>query len=255
MPDLDLQATLTWLAVRAAADVAERGRAARDGDAVLLALQTGDRHLDRVHALVDSPRIREALSPMRRRAAAYLALATAEGTRLHDRPEPGAWSAAVAASDGLAMALRTIYARIRQAEACLAMGRETRSAAISLLVDAHQRAWACGSRSLVEMSEGIARRARIVLGDGGPPTGTIPPDRAPAPVDPAHGYGLTPREVEILGLLAIGLTNRQIGERLFISPKTAGVHVSNILGKLELDSRIQAATLAHRLGIATVVSD
>jgi DNA-binding NarL/FixJ family response regulator len=66
---------------------------------------------------------------------------------------------------------------------------------------------------------------------------------------PTDRLGLTERETEILELLAQGLTNRQIGERLFISPKTAGVHVSNILGKLEVPSRIQAATLAHRLGM------
>ena len=71
--------------------------------------------------------------------------------------------------------------------------------------------------------------------------------RRPTGSDPIDRYGLTSREIEILCLLAQGLTNRQIGEELFISPKTAGVHVSNILGKLEVGSRIQAATLAHRL--------
>ncbi len=75
---------------------------------------------------------------------------------------------------------------------------------------------------------------------------TSTPAAPPAPTD---RLGLTERETEILELLAQGLTNRQIGERLFISPKTAGVHVSNILGKLEVPSRIQAATLAHRLGM------
>jgi DNA-binding NarL/FixJ family response regulator len=64
-----------------------------------------------------------------------------------------------------------------------------------------------------------------------------------------HPHGLTARELEILGLLASGLTNRQIGERLFISPKTAGVHVSNILGKLGVGGRVEAATVAQRMGL------
>jgi DNA-binding NarL/FixJ family response regulator len=50
-------------------------------------------------------------------------------------------------------------------------------------------------------------------------------------------------------LLAEGLTNREIGARLFISEKTASVHVSRILAKLDVRSRVEAATAAHRLGI------
>ena len=66
-----------------------------------------------------------------------------------------------------------------------------------------------------------------------------------------QGEPLTERETEILALLAAGLTNRQIGERLFISPKTAGVHVSNILGKLGASNRGEAAALAHKAGAVT----
>ncbi len=58
--------------------------------------------------------------------------------------------------------------------------------------------------------------------------------------------GLTAREAEVLELVGEGLTNRQIAERLFISPKTAGLHVSNILGKLRVANRTQAAEVAHR---------
>jgi DNA-binding CsgD family transcriptional regulator len=60
---------------------------------------------------------------------------------------------------------------------------------------------------------------------------------------------LTPRETEVLRLLAAGRSNRQIGETLFISAKTAGVHVSNILTKLSVTSRTEAAALAHRHGL------
>ena len=60
--------------------------------------------------------------------------------------------------------------------------------------------------------------------------------------------GLTPREVEVLTLVAVGRTNREIGAELFVSEKTAGVHVSNILRKLGVTSRVDAAAVAQRLG-------
>ncbi|MBW8485369.1 ATP-binding protein [Actinomadura parmotrematis] len=74
---------------------------------------------------------------------------------------------------------------------------------------------------------------------------------AALPAPPAHGgpSGLTRREAEVLRLVAEGLSNRQVGERLFISGRTAGVHVSNILAKLDVASRTEAAAVAHRLGL------
>jgi DNA-binding NarL/FixJ family response regulator len=255
VPDLDYQATLIWLAVRAMADIAEHARAARDVDAVRRAVATGDAYAELARTHRGDLGARDVLSPMCGRAGAYLAMAIGESTRLHDRPDPTTWAAAAEAADGHGIVLRPIYARIRQAEACLTLGRDARSDAAGLLAAAHAGATATGSRPLIDMSEGIARRARIDLDHVKGAARSVSAERGPATAGPADPYGLTPREVEILGLLAVGLTNRQIGERLFISPKTAGVHVSNILGKLELDSRIQAATLAHRLGIATVLTD
>ena len=61
--------------------------------------------------------------------------------------------------------------------------------------------------------------------------------------------GLTPREREVLALLAEGRTNREIGEALFMAEKTASVHVSRILAKLDVRSRTEAAAVAHRLGL------
>jgi DNA-binding NarL/FixJ family response regulator len=61
--------------------------------------------------------------------------------------------------------------------------------------------------------------------------------------------GLTPREVEVLRLLVEGRSNRQIAEQLFISGKTASVHVTNILAKLGVHSRLEAAATARRLGL------
>ena len=70
------------------------------------------------------------------------------------------------------------------------------------------------------------------------------------PPDAAAPYGLTGRELAVLRLVAAGRTNAQIGAELFISPKTAGVHVTNILRKLGVSNRVQAASLAERAGLA-----
>ena len=66
---------------------------------------------------------------------------------------------------------------------------------------------------------------------------------------PAAQLGLTRREAEVLALVAAGRSNRQIAQALFISPKTASVHVSRILAKLGAASRVEAAAIAHRLGL------
>ena len=72
----------------------------------------------------------------------------------------------------------------------------------------------------------------------------------PATPDPADALGLTPREIDVLRLLAHGHSNREIGEALFISPRTVNFHVTNLLAKLELDSRAAAAAFAVRHGLA-----
>ena len=94
---------------------------------------------------------------------------------------------------------------------------------------------------LVDDIEALARRARISLD---------------APVVPVLGesdavrLGLTSREAEVLALVAVGKTNREIGAELFVSEKTASVHVSNILRKLGVSSRVDAAAIAQRVGVA-----
>ncbi len=75
-------------------------------------------------------------------------------------------------------------------------------------------------------------------------------DTQPAPEEPEDPFGLTPRERQVLALLAEGATNRQIGAALFMAEKTASVHVSRILAKLGVQSRTQAAALAHRQHLA-----
>jgi DNA-binding NarL/FixJ family response regulator len=87
----------------------------------------------------------------------------------------------------------------------------------------------------------LAASARLRLGPS--PTVAAEP---PAARDQAR---LTGREREVLALVTEGRSNGQIASALFISPKTASVHVSNILAKLSVSSRTEAATTAHRLGL------
>jgi DNA-binding CsgD family transcriptional regulator len=75
------------------------------------------------------------------------------------------------------------------------------------------------------------------------------PAEAGAP-SAARSLGLTRREEEVLALVAAGRTNRQLAEALFISEKTASIHVSHILAKLGVAGRVEAAAVAHRLGLA-----
>jgi len=100
-----------------------------------------------------------------------------------------------------------------------------------------------GHAPLLAQIRALAQRARIPLG----PLAAGPVAEAAAK-DPAP-YGLTGRELAVLRLLAAGRTNAQIGAELYISPKTAGVHVSNILRKLGVSGRVQAAAMAERAGL------
>jgi DNA-binding NarL/FixJ family response regulator len=79
---------------------------------------------------------------------------------------------------------------------------------------------------------------------------TAPAPPTPPPADPARGTGLTPRELEILGLIVEGRANREIAEALFVSPRTVENHVTSILAKLGVPSRTAAVATARRLGLA-----
>jgi len=102
-----------------------------------------------------------------------------------------------------------------------------------------------GARLLTAEIDSLSRRARIELAL--PAGGGEPDEPAQEPATVTDELGLTPREREVLALVAEGRTNREIAEALFISDKTASVHVSNILAKLGVANRGQAAAVAHRL--------
>jgi DNA-binding NarL/FixJ family response regulator len=99
---------------------------------------------------------------------------------------------------------------------------------------------------LMTAIHGLARRARIDLDA---PAEPVPQNETAA----THPFGLTDRELDVLRLLGQGKTNPEIAAALFISPRTAGVHVSNILRKLDATTRVQAATIAERAGLLDAV--
>jgi DNA-binding NarL/FixJ family response regulator len=165
----------------------------------------------------------------------------AEAGRLEDRPAPASWRTAAAAWDAAERPYLAAYARWRECEAALAEGATGEAA--SALRGAHATADRLGAAPLREAVATLARRARIDLGASGATRASAAPP-ATADGDP---FGLTPREREVLTLVADGRTNRQVAAALFISESTAGVHVSNILGKLGVGSRTEAAALAYRL--------
>jgi DNA-binding CsgD family transcriptional regulator/tetratricopeptide (TPR) repeat protein len=175
---------------------------------------------------------------------ANLLAAEAEWSRANGQSDPERWAGSAAAWEALSFPWPAAYARWRQAEALLARGA-SRAAAAAALAKAWTPASELGAQLLVAEIDSLARRARIELA---PPPGEAEPDGpAQEPATVTDELGLTPREREVLALVADGCTNRQIAEALFISDKTASVHVSNILAKLGVSNRGEAAAVAHRL--------
>ncbi|WP_017236017.1 helix-turn-helix transcriptional regulator [Streptomyces sp. SS] len=169
---------------------------------------------------------------------AYSRQVSEELARAEGRESAARWAEVVAAYEQLERPYELARARRRLADALLVEGGHREEAA-ALLREAHATAVRLGARPLREDVELLAARARLSL---------AAEKQAPAPAEPGDDtFGLTPREQDVLRLVAVGRTNRQIAEELFISPKTASVHVSNILAKLGVAGRGEAAALAHRL--------
>ena len=212
------------------ADRAEQARA--DGDSATLsdALAAGRDLLERTRAVVQ--RASRAGLGHDVHARARHAKAEAEWTRLEGRSDPVRWQAAVEAfSYGHVYAVARCQWRLAEALA----GAGDRKQATTAARAAHVTATRLGAAPLQAALEALAHRGRLDLGAG------LPARRALA--------GLTPRELEVLRLLVEGRSNRQIAEQLFISDKTASVHVTNLLSKLGVHSRLEAAAMARRLGL------
>ncbi|GAA2197060.1 helix-turn-helix transcriptional regulator [Streptomyces bangladeshensis] len=169
---------------------------------------------------------------------AYGQWTRAELLRAQGRDTTGTWSPVVTAFECLDRPYDLARVRHRLAGALLAEGGDDeRDRAVELLRLAAAVADHLRARPLADAVARLAQRARLTLGRAA----------RQAPADPAAALGLTSRERDVLGLVAAGRTNRQIAEELFISPKTASVHVSNILSKLGVSGRGEAAAVAHRL--------
>jgi ATP/maltotriose-dependent transcriptional regulator MalT len=190
---------------------------------------------DRVAALATLSRELSATTPP---ALAYRALA--EGDAARGGGSEADWTEAIEASRAAGDPYLIAYALLRQAEvACAAADRESAAPAIE---ESARLAAGLGAAPLLDEVRALARRARLRIEADAPeaePAGTG-----------IDALGLTQREREVLQLLADGRSNPQIAEALFISRKTASVHVSNILGKLGVASRGEAAAVAHRLGLS-----
>ena len=230
------------LAIRAAADLADVARPLGDAAGLDWALAIGrefdgrlDRHARLVHALPGQGDPHLALD---------VALAKAELSRLMGRSSAAGWAAAAAAARELHHAHEAAYSRFREAEALL-LSRGSRPAAQAAAREAHQIALGLGAAPLQREIERLAARSRLDL--------DVPPVVPERSIGRAALRGspfrLTPREQDVLELVTQGRTNREIAADLFISEKTASVHVSNIKSKLGANGRAEIAAIAVRLGL------
>jgi DNA-binding CsgD family transcriptional regulator/tetratricopeptide (TPR) repeat protein len=205
--------------------------------------------LERTEALLAELERAEAKPAQWAEGAPYAQLARAEAGRVryaHDgsAPDPAAWSVPAETLTALGLKYPAAYARLHEAESWLLAG--DREAATTALAAAGEMAQAMGANHLIEETDALGRRGRLRAATVGPLPDAVDGD------DPAQALGLTPRELEVLLLVAEGRTNKEIGATLFMSEKTASVHVSRILAKLDVGGRVEAAAVAHRLGLTAV---
>jgi DNA-binding CsgD family transcriptional regulator/tetratricopeptide (TPR) repeat protein len=228
--EMAIQARLVWLGLRADADVVEQRRRRR----------VGRGESPELLAMVDDL----STGPTTPEAVAYLALC--QGERARGEAESGpdmadTWLTAAETWTRLGGPYPATYARWRAGQALL-VGSGDRRRAHDELKQAQAAAACLGADPLRAEIEALARRARLAL-----PRPRLEPDAEPPSA--ADEYRLTAREVEVLGLVASGRSNREIARTLFMSEKTAAVHVSHILAKLGVSSRSEATSLAHRHGL------
>ncbi|GIJ56740.1 LuxR family transcriptional regulator [Virgisporangium aurantiacum] len=183
-------------------------------------------------------RVGESLTALLPEPAAWLAVADAEYARVRRADRADEWAAVGETWDTLGMPYPAAVARWRAAEATLRDGGG-RSTAARYAGAALDVADTLGAAPLAAEVRLLVQRGRLDL------------DRAAAVPEPPSTFAtlrVTRREAEVLTLLVAGRTNRQIAEALYISEKTASVHVTNLLRKLGVTSRIEAAAIAQRIG-------
>jgi len=268
-----------------AAIVAEALERRKIGD-VAASRERANRILADAEAAVARARAAEGVAAAREPEAS-LATARAFHARLQGRDDPARWAALAEQMQALGDPYREARARWHQAEATLGGaiagpgGARDRTDARLVRADAREPLLAAASLAMGLRARPLLRRLRDLAGRAlitlppevealldepvAPSTdpraavipGPVPdattsqasPTTARLPAGAGDTFGLSKRELEVLGLIAKGRTNREIGDRLFISQKTVGVHVGNILAKLGVSGRVEAAAVAIRLGL------
>jgi DNA-binding CsgD family transcriptional regulator len=228
------------LGARALADQRDEARQKRlrfdEDKASLLAAEL----TEKAQMLVDIPRQR-GTEPLPR-AAALALQCRAEAIRLSGSDSAASWEESVDRWDALGGRYAAAYCRLRQAEALLG-ARSKPGRAAKVLLESWRTSREIGAKALQAKAEELAQRARVSL--------DVETPQARHTSQVALDLGLTSREVEVLGYLASGKTDGQIAEGLFISKKTASVHVSNLLRKLDVESRYAAAEIGRQHDIST----
>jgi DNA-binding CsgD family transcriptional regulator/tetratricopeptide (TPR) repeat protein len=223
---------LAWHVLRAEADGATAARARHD-DA---ALDESEQRVARITDVLVGGDDVGAGGDSRR--AALAGLCRGEIGRLRGDPSVAGWDRTAAAWEAIGRPAPAAYARFRAAEALLASHGD-RATAAAALREAHAATARLGASPLGREIEQLARHARIDMPDAAVLEGG----------DAGERLGLTDREAEVIRLVAAGRSNQEIADTLFITRKTASVHVSNIIGKLGVANRVEVAAVAHRLGI------
>ena len=243
-------AQLAAAGLRVEADAADQARAERDETGVAEARRNAAAIMAAVERIAgilgvpagDGPDRRDRSAGPPSRTLALSLLCRAEADRLEETDIAARWVSVADTFDAIGRPYPAAYARYRAGAATL-RDRGDRADAQAVLSAAHTVATRLGARPFVEEIKTLARHARIDLAAG------ESADRpAPAPAA-ADRLGLTDREVEVLGFIAAGWSNQDIGDALFISRKTVSVHASHIFDKLGAGNRSEAAAIAHRLGL------
>jgi DNA-binding CsgD family transcriptional regulator len=223
----DVTVRLAALALSAVADAAVGQRLAGDEAEARRWTETATELVELARTMAT----RDDGTPQGPEGQAWLARAEAEWIRAAAGPDAVAAWAKVVTAFGYGDVYERARCRLRHAEALVAAGRREEAAAEARAV--RETADLLAATPLREQVDTLIRRGRLSDRPGGGVRATV----------------LTAREQDVIRLLALGRSNRQIGEELFISGKTASVHVSNILAKLGASSRGEAVAVAYREGL------